>query len=95
MPDWSVDEILAVHFRMHKAEGVLFRDVLAQAAEACDLKLVAIPEKSSLEHAEAALGRKAGSLSQQISALGKSVGAPWGKDQKDAALAAIIALGTN
>src|SRR5438046_278271 len=23
MPDWSVDEILAVHFRMHKAEGVL------------------------------------------------------------------------
>src|SRR5713226_7640204 len=27
MPDWSVDEILAVHFRMHKAEGELFRDV--------------------------------------------------------------------
>jgi hypothetical protein len=24
MPDWTVDEILAVHFRMHKAEGVLF-----------------------------------------------------------------------
>ena len=22
MPDWSVEEILAVHFRMHKAEGV-------------------------------------------------------------------------
>src|SRR5690242_5191310 len=25
MPGWSTDEILAVHFRMHKAEGVLFR----------------------------------------------------------------------
>src|SRR6185436_18363597 len=24
MRDWSVDEILAVHFRMHQAEGVLF-----------------------------------------------------------------------
>jgi len=95
MPDWSVDEILAVHFRMHQAEGVLFRDVLAQAAEACALKLVAVPEKSSLEHAEATLARNAGSLSQQIAMLGKSVGAPWGKDQKDAALAAIIALGAD
>src|SRR5512132_676115 len=28
MPAWSTDEILAVHFRMHKAEGVLFRYVL-------------------------------------------------------------------
>ncbi|MGH9874103.1 MAG: hypothetical protein ACRD9S_16755, partial [Pyrinomonadaceae bacterium] len=92
MPDWSVDEILAVHFRMHKAEGVLFRDVLAQSAEACDLRLVAIPEKSLPEHAEAALTRSASSLAQETTALGKSVGSPWGKDQKDAALAAMIAL---
>src|SRR5437867_12139809 len=28
MPDWRVDEILAVHCRMHKAEGALFRDGL-------------------------------------------------------------------
>ena len=28
----NLDEILAVHFRMHKAEGVLFRDALARAA---------------------------------------------------------------
>src|ERR1044072_3129316 len=33
MPDWSVDEILAVHFRMHKAEGGLFRDGLVHAAK--------------------------------------------------------------
>jgi len=31
MPDWSTDEILAVHFRMHKAEGELFRDALVRA----------------------------------------------------------------
>jgi hypothetical protein len=92
MPDWSVDEILAVHFRMHKAEGVLFRDVLAEAADGCDLRVVAIPEKSMLEHAETALKTSASSLSQQIAALGKSVGAPWGKDQKEATLAAMIAL---
>lgn len=92
MPNWSVAEILAVHFRMHKAEGALFRDVLAEAADACDLKLVAIPEKSLLEHGEASLETSASRLLQQIAALGKSVGAPWGKDQKDAALAAMIAL---
>jgi hypothetical protein len=92
MPSWSVAEILAVHFRMHQAEGVLFREVLAKAADACDLKLVAIPEKLLLEHAEVALATKAISLLKAIAALGKSVGAPWGKDQKDAALAALIAL---
>src|SRR5512146_323870 len=37
MPDWSIEEVLAVHFRMHKAEGVLFRDALARAAKACGL----------------------------------------------------------
>jgi hypothetical protein len=92
MPDWSVDEILAVHFRMHKAEGVLFRDVLAEAAYACDLKLQAIPEKTLLEFAAAALETSASTLTQEIAALGKSVGSPWGKDQKDAALAAMIAM---
>jgi hypothetical protein len=92
MPDWSVDEILAVHFRMHKAEGVLFREALAQAAVACDLRLVEIPEKVLSERAEAALGTPASSLLKKITTLGKSVGPPWGKDQKDAALAAMIAL---
>lgn len=92
MPNWSVDEILAVHFRMHKAEGVLFRDVLAQAAEACNLRLVPIPEKVLLEQAEAALAIAASNLLKEIASLGKSVGPPWGKDQKEATLAAMIAL---
>jgi hypothetical protein len=92
MPDWSVDEILAVHFRMHKAEGVLFRDALARAAGACGLRLVGIPEKQLDEHAERALARPVGNLRNTITALGKSVGPPWGKDQKDASLAAMIAL---
>jgi hypothetical protein len=44
MPHWSVEEILAVHIRMHQAEGVLFRDALARAADACGLRLVAFPK---------------------------------------------------
>lgn len=92
MPNWSTDEILAVHFRMHKAEGVLFRQVLADAARACDLQLAAVPEKTLLEYAESKLGTGQDSLFETVAALGKSVGAPWGKDQKDATLAAMIGL---
>lgn len=92
MPDWSVDEILAVHFRMHKAEGVLFRDVLAEAARACDLRLASVPEKTLLEHAESVLGTRRDKLFETVAALGKALGAPWGKDQKDATLVAMIAL---
>jgi len=92
MPDWSVEQILAVHFRMHKAEGVLFRDVLARAAHACNVRLVEIPEKQLLERAQAALAMPATTLLNRIATLGKSVGPPWGKDQKDAAIAAMIAL---
>lgn len=92
MPDWSIEEILAVHFRMHKAEGVLFRDALVRATKACRLRLVAIPEKLLTKHAESALGSPMSRLAKRVMTLGKSVGPPWGKDQKDAALAAMIAL---
>jgi hypothetical protein len=92
MPNWSTEEILAVHFRMHKAEGVLFRDALVHAGKECALRLVAIPEKLLMEHAETTLRTPKTDLVKQIETIGKSVGPPWGKDQKDAALAALIAL---
>ena len=90
MPDWSVDEILAVHFRMHKAEGELFRDALVRAAGS--LPLARVPEKQLDAHAARALGVPAATLQTRVAALRRSAGAPWGKDQKEAALAAWIAL---
>ena len=92
MPDWTVDEILAVHFRMHKAEGVLFRDALARAARACGLRFLGIPEKQLDELAERALATSVSRLRKTVASLGKAVGPPWGKDQKDASIAAMIAL---
>ncbi|MBI1748733.1 MAG: hypothetical protein HYR55_19425 [Acidobacteria bacterium] len=92
MPDWSVEEILAVHFRMHKAEGVLFRDALVRAAKACGLRPAEIPEKLLTKRAQSALGATVSGLMKKTATLGKSVGPPWGKDQKDAALAALVAL---
>jgi hypothetical protein len=43
MPGWSVREILAVHMRMHKAEGELFRTALAQGAERAGLRCIGVP----------------------------------------------------
>jgi hypothetical protein len=92
MPGWSVDEILAVHLRMHQAEGVLFRDALAHAVEACGLRLLALPEKSLAAQARERLAVPAAEVEAALAALGRAAGPPWGRDQKDAALAARVAL---
>ena len=92
MPDWSVDEILAVHFRMHKAEGVLFREALVEAAASCGLRIARVPEKNLLEYGQRVLKKSQDRLVKEIATIGKEAGAPWGKDQKEAALAAMIAL---
>jgi hypothetical protein len=92
MPNWSIDEILAVHFRMHKAEGVLFPDALVQGAKACGLNVITIPEKQLSKRAAESLAKPMIGLMKMIDTLGKSMGAPWGKDQKIATLAAMIGL---
>jgi hypothetical protein len=92
MPRWSVAEILAVHFRMHKAEGVMFPEALAKAVVECRLPLFSIRESGLGDEAGRVLTTPPGRLTTQVAQLGKSVGAPWGKDQKDATLAAMIAL---
>ena len=83
--DWTVDDILAVHFRMHKAEGVLFQDVLLMAARACSLKAVSVNEKR--------LFAEAGPTQMELIAqIGRKAGPPWGQDQRSAALAAMTAF---
>jgi len=92
MPDWSIEQIRAVHFRMHKAEGVMFPDALAHAAETCGLRLLAVAEKDLAAQVERALAMSASDAMKKVTLLGKSVGPPWGADQKKATLAAMIAL---
>lgn len=92
MPDWSIEEILAVHVRMHKAEGELFRDVLVAGARACDLAVSTLADKSALADAAKMLGLTRAQLDAHLAALGKSAGPPWRRDQKEAAAAALVAL---
>jgi hypothetical protein len=92
MPDWSTEQILAVHFRMHKAEGTLFQNALVRASDKCKLKTLPVLEKELMAHASTQLRIGSELLVKQIAALGRTVGPPWGKDQKHAALVALIAL---
>lgn len=92
MPPWSTDQILAVHFRMHKAEGVLWREAIVNAAEEIGLRPVPVDEKRLAEAAREALGATPAGVAKRIARMGSGIGPPWGKDQKDAALAALIAL---
>jgi hypothetical protein len=50
-----------------------------------------LQEKSALDDAAAALGTTRRDVESRLAVLGKSAGAPWGKDQKEAALAAMVA----
>jgi hypothetical protein len=93
MPKWSTEEIIAVHVRMHQAEGELFRDVLVAGTRACDLALTTLREKAALDDAAKAMGISRERLDARIATLGRAAGPPWGKDQKEAAAAALAALG--
>ena len=94
MPAWTTDEIIAVHVRMHAAEGEMFRDVLVEGARACKLGPVSLPDKSAIESAAKALGMKPAQLEAKLSALGKAAGPPWRRLEKEAAAAALVALGS-
>ena len=92
MPDWTTEEILAVHVRMHKAEGELFRNVLVDGVRACGIELTTLPDRSALDAAAGRLGVTRAQLDAQVAALGKVVGPPWGKREKEAAAAALVVL---
>jgi hypothetical protein len=89
LPDWTTGQILAVHIRMRRAEGALFPAALAHAANACQLNRIIIFQ-SALNAPDESLDFAA--AANQLAALGKAVGPPWGADQKSAALAAMIVL---
>lgn len=93
MPGWTTAEILAVHARMHQAEGDLFRTVLVRAVQVCGLALTTLPDKTVIDSAAKELGVTRARLDARLTALGRDVGPPWGRYQKEAAAAALVALG--
>ena len=80
-------KILAAHPLIHTAEGEFFRHAVRQACEGLQIPVTAIRARE-LD----AEGNEGGALQRSIAGLGRTVGPPWTKDHKTAALAAALLL---
>jgi hypothetical protein len=90
----DVTKILAAHTLLHSAEGELYRDVLSEAAAAAGLRVVRFLNKEVRSEAAAAAGWPLQTFEAKLGEIGKMVGSPWTKDEKDATAAAWLALAT-
>jgi hypothetical protein len=87
-----LSNILASHPLIHTAEGEFFRDAVRKACERLEISVTAIRERDLDEQAKTVFGNAANRMQGRISSLGSSIGPPWTKDHKTAALAASIIL---
>ncbi|HEY7700266.1 MAG TPA: hypothetical protein VIE88_17705 [Vicinamibacteria bacterium] len=85
--------ILRSHPLIHTAEGVFYREALAGAAEKCGLAVVRIPRRELQDRFASALRMDDGKARELLKAMGQEAGPPWARDQKDGAMAALVALG--
>ena len=91
-PPFSVREILAVHARMHQAEGELFRGALVRAAERIGLELIGVREKQLEASASETLSLPPAEWRRRLVEAGRRAGPPWARDPRDAALCAWATL---
>ena len=88
----SLPKILAAHPLIHTAEGEFFRNAARQACEQLQIPVTAMKERQLDELAKTAFGSAADRIIQSIATWGASVGPPWTKDHKTAALGASLIL---
>lgn len=84
--------ILASHALIHAAEGEMYRDVLAHAAEHLSMPVTRVRERELLARAAEATGLKEGELQRRVAEMGRALGPPWRQDEKLATLAAWLVL---
>lgn len=90
----DLDEVLASHKLTMAADGMLYREFLAEAAAAAGLDVTRIPRHADLRaSAAAAQGTTVAEVDSLVAAFGREAGAPWRKDHKQAAAAALSLLG--
>ena len=88
----ELPSILRAHPLWHAAEGQLYRDALAAAAERLRLPVLDVPPRRVRSDAKQALSLSDAKIDALLRSLGSSIGPPWQRDHKDAALAALVAL---
>jgi hypothetical protein len=88
----SLAKILDAHPLIHTAEGEFFRNIVKDACKRLEISVESIRERELEERAKAVFGKSASQLQRRIANAGSSIGPPWTKNHKAAALAALITL---
>ena len=88
----AVAKILASHPLIHTAEGEFFRHAASRGCENLQIPVTAIRERELDKQAEATFGSEASRMRASIAGMRNSIGPPWTKDHKTAALAAALVL---
>jgi hypothetical protein len=89
-----VPECVRTHTTIHTAEGALYRSVLWDAFGGKGIAVSAVARDDLPEEVALAVGRDVAAVQQLVAELGKPLGAPWRREQKEAALAAWWGLTT-
>jgi hypothetical protein len=90
LPD--LEAILASHALIHTAEGEFFRQAFRCAFEKLKISVTGIRARDLEDSAAKAFGKSASAIQKRIDGMGRSLGPPWTRDEKMAALAAAIVL---
>jgi hypothetical protein len=88
----ELSRILASHALLHAAEGDLYCQALADGADRHGLTLSLVPARELAARAARELGLDDAAMRVQLAALGRELGPPWRRDEKDATLAGLLAL---
>ena len=93
LPD-SLEEILSSRPLTLAADGMLYRETLAEAAAELGMEVRRYPRKTDpTVLAAEAMGVEAAEVISLIAQFGREAGTPWRKDHKMAAAAALSVLG--
>ncbi len=93
LPD-SLAEVLASHPLTVAADGMLYRESLAEAAAELGMEVHRYPRKTDPTQLGAeAMGVDVAEVNSLIARFGREAGTPWRKDHKMAAAAALSVLG--
>ena len=88
----TLEATLASHALIHTADGNHFRAALARGCEAQGVAVTRVAQRELPSRAAVVLQKTPAQLAQAVAGLGTGLGAPWGADQKLAALLAWLLL---
>ncbi len=85
----TIEERITNYRAQNVADWVMYRDVLAEAAEALGWSVSEYDAKTVFDEAAEALGVE--DVSERLSEIGKALGPPWRRDHRLATAAAMVA----